>query len=64
MVAIMTLVNRYGMYVAQMSTDMSSLTVSLKMTCYCISKLSNTMDDTSGAGTAYPSGASEFNLGF
>ena len=55
--------------VSQMTTDMFHLSQSFPvlssfMTCHRVCNQINTTGATSGAGTAYPSGAPEFTTGF
>jgi hypothetical protein len=59
-------VDRYGISVSQMTTDMFHLsqTLSSFVTYYRVCNHINTTGATSGAGTAYPSGASEFTPSF
>ena len=61
------LVNRYGVSMSQMTTDMSNCCsrnqkpiLSLFMTYYPVCNKSNWKGDACGSGTAYPSGAPAF----
>ena len=62
---VLDLVDRYGISVTQMTTDMFTCRkhfpfLSLFMTYYRVCNWNNTTDATSGAGTTYPFGAHEF----
>jgi hypothetical protein len=59
---------RYGSHASDrlslLCNDMINMVLSSFMTDHVVCNQSNTTGATSGAGTAYPSGASEFIAGF